>query len=51
MIIVDNQIKNLVETTNIITNFQEENLSSISYNVTISEFVNNEENVFIYSLQ
>lgn len=44
MIIVDNQIKNLVETTNLITNFKEENLSSISYDVTISEFVNNEDN-------
>jgi len=45
MIIVDNQIKNLVETTNIITNFKEENLSSISYDVTINEFVDTDNNI------
>ena len=44
MIIVDNQIKDLVQSKNLITNFNEENLSSISYDVTINEFVNNEDN-------
>ena len=44
MIIVDNQIKNLVKTTNLITNFNKENLSSISYDVTINEFVDKEGN-------
>lgn len=43
MIIVDNQIKDLVKSKNLITNFNEENLSSISYDVTINEFVDNED--------
>ena len=43
MIIVDNQIKDLVKSKNLITNFNEENLSSISYDVTINEFVGNED--------
>lgn len=45
MIIVDNQIKDLVKSKNLITNYNEENLSSISYDITINEFVDKDNNV------
>ena len=45
MIIVDNQIKDLVKSKNLITNYNEENLSSISYDVTINEFVDTDNNI------
>lgn len=45
MILVDKEIKDLVKETEIITNFNENQLGSISYDIIIDKFIINEEEV------